>query len=134
MADRDTVLLLSGGLDSAALAVMIRPTLALFVDYGQKPREAESRAARAVAALLNIPFTLVRLPLGDLGGGLMHDDTPMPDAPSPEWWRERPSTCRLSSYRVAWTSITARTSSRLASFCMRWQREPAHLVVDRMRI
>ena len=86
MADRDTVLLLSGGLDSAALAVMIRPTLALFVDYGQKPREAESRAARAVAAHLNIPFTLVRLPLGDLGGGLMHDDTPMPDAPSPEWW------------------------------------------------
>lgn len=81
-----TVLLLSGGLDSAALAAWIRPALTLFVDYGQKPRDAEARAARAVAAHLNLPFTAISLPLTDLGGGLMHDDTPLPGAPSPEWW------------------------------------------------
>lgn len=86
MPDSQTVLLLSGGLDSAALAVWIRPALTLFVDYGQKPRGAEARAARAVAAHLNLPFTSISLPLTDLGGGLMHDDTPLPGAPSPEWW------------------------------------------------
>lgn len=86
MTDMGTVLLLSGGLDSAALALMIRPALTVFVDYGQKPRHAESRAAGAVAAHLSLPFITVRLPLADLGGGLMHDDEPMPNAPSPEWW------------------------------------------------
>ena len=86
MPDDGTVLLLSGGLDSAALAALIRPSLTLFVDYGQKPRNAEARAARAVADHLDLPFMFATLPLGDFGGGLMHDDTPMPAAPSPEWW------------------------------------------------
>jgi 7-cyano-7-deazaguanine synthase len=86
MADSGTVLMLSGGLDSAALALLIRPSLTVFVDYGQKPRAAESTAAHAVAAHLGLPLLVVRLPLSDLGGGLMHDDTPMPNAPSPEWW------------------------------------------------
>lgn len=86
MGERKSVLLLSGGLDSACLAAMIRPALALFVDYGQKPRHAEAQAASAVAKHLNLPFTTVKLPLGDLGGGLMHDDVPLPGAPSPEWW------------------------------------------------
>lgn len=86
MPDSQTVLLLSGGLDSAALAAWIRPALTLFVDYGQKPREAEARAAHAVAAHLSLPFTSISLPLTALGGGLMHDDTPLPGAPSPEWW------------------------------------------------
>lgn len=86
MPDNGTVLLLSGGLDSAALAALIRPSLTLFVDYGQKPREAEALAARAVANHLTLPFMSVSLPLGDFGGGLMHDDIPMPDGPSPEWW------------------------------------------------
>ncbi|MBT2474874.1 7-cyano-7-deazaguanine synthase [Microbacterium sp. ISL-103] len=86
MSDNQTVLLLSGGLDSAALAAWKRPALTLFVDYGQKPRDAEARAARAVAAHLDLPFTSVTLPLSDLGGGLMHDDHPLPGAPSPEWW------------------------------------------------
>lgn len=86
MSDSQTVLLLSGGLDSAALAAWIRPALTLFVDYGQKPRDAEARAARAVAKHLDLPFTSISLSLTDLGGGLMHDDTPLPGAPSPEWW------------------------------------------------
>jgi 7-cyano-7-deazaguanine synthase len=86
MTENSTVLLLSGGLDSAALAAWTRPALTLFVDYGQKPRDAEARAARAVATNLGLQFTSVTLPLADLGGGLMHDDTPMPGAPSPEWW------------------------------------------------
>lgn len=86
MPDERTVLLLSGGLDSAALAALIRPSLTLFVDYGQKARDAEARAARAVASHLKLRFLVATLPLGDFGGGLMHDDTPMAAAPSPEWW------------------------------------------------
>lgn len=86
MPGKETVLLLSGGLDSAALAALTRPALTLFVDYGQKPSKSEARAANAIAHHLELPFMSVRLPLQDLGGGLMHDDTPMQDAPSPEWW------------------------------------------------
>ena len=81
-----TVLLLSGGLDSAALAAWVRPAMTVFVRYGQKPQVAEENAARAVAAHLSLPLEVVDLPLGDVGGGLMHDDVPLPDAPSPEWW------------------------------------------------
>lgn len=81
-----TVLLLSGGLDSAALAAWIRPAMTVFVRYGQKPQIAEENAARAVAAHLTLPLEVVNLPLIEIGGGLMLDDNPLPDAPSPEWW------------------------------------------------
>lgn len=81
-----TVLLLSGGLDSAALAAWTRPAMTVFVRYGQKPQHAEENAARAVARHLSLPLQVIDLPLSDVGGGLMHDDAPLPDAPSPEWW------------------------------------------------
>lgn len=103
MADSGTVLLLSGGLDSAALAQMMRPALTVFVDYGQKPRDAESKAAGAVADHLGLSHLSVRLPLSDLGGGLMHDDAPMPNAPSPEWWPFRNQFLATAGAAVALT-------------------------------
>lgn len=87
--DPGAVVLLSGGLDSTALAAILRPALTVFVDYGQRPREAEERAAGAVAAHLGLAFTTVRLPLTEIGGGLMLDGTPLPNSPSPEWWPYR---------------------------------------------
>ncbi|MEX0153800.1 7-cyano-7-deazaguanine synthase [Microbacterium sp. LMI1-1-1.1] len=88
-ADPSALVLLSGGLDSTALASLLRPALTVFIDYGQLPHTAESRAAGAVAAHLGLPFERVRLPLRELGGGLMMDDTPLPGSPSPEWWPYR---------------------------------------------
>jgi 7-cyano-7-deazaguanine synthase len=81
-----SVLLLSGGLDSTALAAIERPALCLAIDYGQRPAEAEIRAASAIAGVLGLEFLSLRLDLGALGGGLLKDDDPLPQAPSPEWW------------------------------------------------
>ncbi|GAA0742578.1 7-cyano-7-deazaguanine synthase QueC [Dactylosporangium roseum] len=81
-----SVLLLSGGLDSTALAALERPTLCLVIDYGQRPAPAEVRAATAVTDALDLPIEHLRLDLGDTGGGLLRDDRPLPGGPSPEWW------------------------------------------------
>ena len=64
--------LLSGGLDSIALAHWQRPELAVFIDYGQRPAKAEQHAAQQVCTRL----------------GLRHlaDRQSLPGAPSPEWW------------------------------------------------
>lgn len=97
----DALLLLSGGMDSAALAAWVRPAAALFVNYGQRPAQAEERAAHAIAGALDIPFDKLTVDLSALGSGLMHADSshlkgdvPQTEvrslaeeiSPSPEWW------------------------------------------------
>lgn len=84
--NREAVLLLSGGVDSTALAALIRPALTVFVDYGQRPADAESRAARRIAEALDLPFLATTLNLGDFGSGLLFDDAVVDASPSPEWW------------------------------------------------
>lgn len=86
---QDCLVLLSGGVDSAALATVINPRLTLFVDYGQRPAQAEARASKAIADQLGIPYRSASLPLGDFGGGLLLDGKPLSGAPSPEWWPYR---------------------------------------------
>lgn len=83
------LMLLSGGVDSAALAAAERPAAALFIDYGQRPATAERRAAGAVAAALGLELHEIALDLRPLGGGLLLDEKPIPGAPSPEWWPYR---------------------------------------------
>ena len=83
------LLLLSGGLDSTALAALHRPALTLFVDYGQRPADAEARAAAKIAQLLGLPHEHITLGLDAIGGGLLLDEAPLPGAPSPEWWPYR---------------------------------------------
>ena len=83
------LLLLSGGIDSAALAAADRPDAALFVDYGQRPAPAEARAAHAVADALDLPLHEATLDLRSLGAGLLLNEQPIPGAPSPEWWPYR---------------------------------------------
>ncbi len=99
--DTTSVLLLSGGVDSAAVAAWRRPAVGLFVDYGQRPAKAEYRAAGAVARELGIEFACVELDLGSLGGGLLRDDEEQPSWPSPEWWPYRNQF--LISAAAAWT-------------------------------
>jgi len=84
---KHTALLLSGGLDSAALAAWIRPTVTLFIDYGQRPASAERRASAAIARELNLPHEELRMDAGAVGGGLLSTDgEPLCGSPSPEWW------------------------------------------------
>jgi 7-cyano-7-deazaguanine synthase len=83
-------ILLSGGLDSAALAVLVRPSLAIAVDYGQKCARAELTAAEAVAAALNTPFLTVRADCSSVGSGDLSGKAPLAGfAPSREWWPYR---------------------------------------------
>lgn len=81
------VLLLSGGLDSAAVAAWTRPTQTLFVDYGQRPAAAEARAAAAVAAQLGLPHAQVTVDASAVGAGLLSAAGQASAAKgSPEWW------------------------------------------------
>jgi 7-cyano-7-deazaguanine synthase len=84
------LVLLSGGMDSTALAAWIRPSATLFIDYGQRPAAAERRAAQAVAKELSLPFNELSIDLSVIGSGLLVEDDTSPAAsqasPSPEWW------------------------------------------------
>lgn len=84
-----TVLLLSGGLDSAALAYQVRPDKTLFIDYGQRPARAEARAAQAIAREVGLNHAQISLDLSELGGGLLANDSSNDHWPSPEWWPYR---------------------------------------------
>lgn len=84
-----SALLLSGGMDSAALAWWKRPDLAIFINYGQKPAGAERIAAKAVAAELGMPLQCVDIDCSSLGSGTMAGSRSHPDAPTPEWWPYR---------------------------------------------
>lgn len=83
------LLLLSGGLDSTAVAAMVRPEHCIHIDYGQTPEDAELRAAAQVAADLGLPFTSLGVPASPVGAGLMKAepaDGILPADASPEWW------------------------------------------------
>jgi len=84
-----SVLLLSGGLDSTALAQLYRPTLSVVIDYGQRCAQAETQAACAVGRALDLRVQTLRVDLTAIGAGLLADDKPVDHAPSPEWWPYR---------------------------------------------
>lgn len=54
-----TALLLSGGMDSLAIAWWKRPDIAITLDYGQEAADAEKRASAAVCAQLGIESTRI---------------------------------------------------------------------------
>lgn len=80
------LLLLSGGINSSALASWRAPARALFVDYGQTPAAGEERAARQVALGLSIPFDVLKTDCRALGSGIMASSQLLAVAPTPEWW------------------------------------------------
>ncbi|MBB4039853.1 7-cyano-7-deazaguanine synthase [Microvirga flocculans] len=79
-------LLLSGGMDSVSIAWWKRPDVAITVDYGQRPAEAEITAAGAVCKALGIRHEIVRADCSSLGSGDMAGQPPAAIAPVPEWW------------------------------------------------
>lgn len=112
-----SLLLLSGGHDSIALAVLCRPSACLTIDYGQRPVVGEMRAAKAVVQALALDWHQFQVDLSPIGSGLLHDDgagahadadaatafkggAPVEGAPSPEWWPYRNQL--LVSLAAAW--------------------------------
>ncbi len=68
------LLLLSGGLDSAALAALRHPSDALTVDYGHVCADAERAAARIVCDRLNITHHTLTIDCSGVGSGLLAGD------------------------------------------------------------
>lgn len=82
-------LLLSGGMDSIALAFWKRPAVAITVDYGQRAARAEILAARHVAGELGINHETVSVDCSALGSGDMAGSLALTQAPVSEWWPYR---------------------------------------------
>ncbi len=84
-------LLFTGGLDSTALAWMLRPEKLIFFDYGQRPARGEERAARAVAAAIGLVLDVPRVDMSAFGHGTMsRSGTALASATkSPEFWPYR---------------------------------------------
>lgn len=81
-----SILLLSGGVDSAAIAAIGRPELGLTIDYGQRPAEAEIRAAKVIADHLGFDHAVLRIDLTAVGAGLLVGAAGTSGAPTPEWF------------------------------------------------
>lgn len=83
------LLLLSGGLESSALATLLRPPMALTIDYGQKPARGEMWAAGQVCAELGLEHHVLRADCSVVGSGLLAGRESDGQAPVPEWWPYR---------------------------------------------
>jgi 7-cyano-7-deazaguanine synthase len=81
-----TALLLSGGMDSIAIAYWRRPAVAFTIDYGQKAAAGEVRAASAVAEALDVEQHVIKANLAALGSGDMAGKPPLSVAPVSDWW------------------------------------------------
>ncbi|TKR30271.1 7-cyano-7-deazaguanine synthase [Luteimonas gilva] len=80
------LLLLSGGIDSTAIAVLKRPAIALTVDYGQRAAPGEITAAKAICTELGISHVVLAVPLSSIGQGLMAGGTRSVLSEREEFW------------------------------------------------
>lgn len=80
------LLLLSGGVDSAAAAAWLACGAALTIDYGQLPGAGEINAARAIAAALALEHTVVTVDASAIGSGLLAGSDAAGISTSAEWW------------------------------------------------
>lgn len=80
------LLLMSGGMDSAAIAAWRRPALCLTVNYGQRSAEAEQIASAQICKDLGLAHESIDIPCGPLGSGDMAGTPALDIAPCPEWW------------------------------------------------
>lgn len=83
---KKTAILLSGGMDSLALAYWKKPSIAFTIDYGQVAVASEVKAARYQATILNMEHLIIRVDCSSLGSGLLSSNGIIDIAPSPEWW------------------------------------------------
>lgn len=83
------LLLLSGGLESSALAAWLRPPLVLTIDYGQLPAPGEIWAASQVCGELGLEHHVLRADCSVVGSGLLAGRESDEQAPVPEWWPYR---------------------------------------------
>jgi 7-cyano-7-deazaguanine synthase len=78
--------LLSGGIDSIALANWKRPEIAFTINYGQSSAGGEIRAATKVAQILGMTHEIISVDCSALGSGDLLNKPATSIAPAPEWW------------------------------------------------
>lgn len=84
-----TGLLLSGGMDSIAIAWWKRPQWAVTIDYGQKAAAAEIQAAQQTCQELAIEHEVLHIDCSSLGSGDMAHAVPGEHATTSDWWPYR---------------------------------------------
>lgn len=82
-------ILLSGGMDSIALAYWLKPEIAITLDYGQRAAIAEIAAATRVSVALSMENHVIKVDCSSLGSGDLLGKEPLKDAPITEWWPYR---------------------------------------------
>ena len=80
------LLLLSGGIDSSAIAAWRRPACCLTIDYGQRPATAELEAAREICRALGLNHEVERVPINDFGTGMLAGKPNSASSPHEEFW------------------------------------------------
>lgn len=81
-----TALLLSGGMDSIAIAWWKRPDLAITLDYGQRAAATEIAVSVQICAELSIEHHIISIDCSSLGSGDMAAKSPDALAPASDWW------------------------------------------------
>lgn len=84
-----SALLLSGGMDSTALAWLKLPDHAITIDYGQLAADAEIAASIAICKRLAIPHHIIRVDCRSLGSGDMAGSRVSNHASATDWWPYR---------------------------------------------
>jgi 7-cyano-7-deazaguanine synthase len=82
-------ILLSGGIDSAALAFLEKPDIAININYGQKSAGAERNASKSIAKALSIQYETIDIDCSSLGSGDLTTKSSISIAPVSEWWPYR---------------------------------------------
>ncbi len=82
-------LLLSGGMDSLAVAWWLRPEVGITLDYGQLAAEAEIAASSAICNLLQIEHHVISIDCRSVGSGDMAGGQADAHAPASDWWPYR---------------------------------------------
>jgi 7-cyano-7-deazaguanine synthase len=78
-------LLLSGGMDSTAIAYWLRPGIAFTVNYGQLSAKGEIYAAERICESLDIEHEVLAADCSSFASGALFGTPPCPLAPVPEW-------------------------------------------------
>jgi 7-cyano-7-deazaguanine synthase len=79
-------LLLSGGVDSSALAYWKRPAVCFTVDYGQLPAAAEISAAQSIVSRIGGRHEIIRVDCRSIGSGDLSGKPALEISHTPEWW------------------------------------------------
>ncbi len=85
----NTALLLSGGMDSIAIAYWKRPDITLTIDYGQAAANAEIQAASTFCREMGLRHEYIKFDCSNIGIGELSKKSPLNIAPAPEWWPYR---------------------------------------------